>query len=810
MNIFRKITLMAASLASMMTGADAAIPSGYYDQCEGKTGEALLTALYQTITNHTTVSYSGLWDLYKTSDVDENGKIWDMYSTKRWTPGNDQCGTYKVIGDCYNREHSFPKSWFNDASPMVSDAFHIYPTDGKVNGQRSNYPFGECSGGTYVASSGNVKALGRLGKCTFSGYSGTVFEPDDQYKGDFARSYFYMAACYNNRISSWSSDMLAGNSYPAFKTWAVNLLLKWTRSDEVSKKELDRQEAVYARQKNRNPFIDHPELAEYIWGNKKGTAWYSTASAQDPELIKPVQGTVIDLGYAAVNRQRSVSVTVQGRYATSSVSLYTSGAGYSVTPSTLTADQFNSGYNVTVSYTGSTAGDAEGILTITDYNTIESEFDLTTVIEDGLPIYDATNVSTDAFTVQWLYLNDQSTYTLHVLQGSTEIAGYPKSVTASAESYTVTGVEPNTAYTYYLTSGSLTSSVKSVTTPEVQPSIFVVSDNLEFNAAPGEASEAALILIEAENISGDITVKVNAPFQLSTDKTNWSTTLTLSPDEDSFYLRMLGQDEGTYGTALTFTAGSYTNDETEATGVISSTPQPGESVIETFNVDETVQKANEPYKSTTFQGTAFQWTLNNAGIGNLTQDLALSGSYAIRFGKNSTSSLTMAEDKADGIGSVTFEAAKWSGDDDATFAVEYSTDGGTSWAQAGLITLTATQNESDKTQFVNSVDVKKTGNVRIRFRQTSGGRWLLDNVEMTAYTGVTAIESVTVSDWDAFCRAGKLVIESATDALPVAVYGMDGLTWYSGKVAAGETVVNLSTGLYIVVSGDRARRVLVK
>lgn len=155
---------------------------------------------------------------------------------------------------------------------MVSDAYHIYPTDGKVNGQRSNYPYGECAGGTSVASSNGVKALGKVGRSTFEGYSGTVFEPDDEYKGDFARTYFYMAACYNNRISSWSSDMLGGNSYPVFNAWAIDLLLKWDKQDPVSQKEIDRNEVVYNHQHNRNPFIDHPELAQYIWGDKKNLA----------------------------------------------------------------------------------------------------------------------------------------------------------------------------------------------------------------------------------------------------------------------------------------------------------------------------------------------------------------------------------------------------------------------------------------------------------------------------------------------------------------------------------------------------------
>lgn len=262
--------------------AHAVEPAGYYTPCENKGGSSLLSALCEKVGPHTVISYDGLLDLYKTSDVYPDGKIWDMYSTKHWTAGNT-CGGYKRIGDCYNREHSMPKSWFNDAKPMYSDAFHLYPTDGKVNGQRSNYPYGECEGGKNLGTHNGVTALGRLGRSTFEGYSGTVFEPIDEYKGDFARTYFYMAARYNDKISSWKSDMLAHNSYPAFSSWAVKLLLKWHRQDPVSEKERDRNDAVYKHQKNRNPFIDHPEMAEYIWGDKSDQRWSSTSSNL-PEL----------------------------------------------------------------------------------------------------------------------------------------------------------------------------------------------------------------------------------------------------------------------------------------------------------------------------------------------------------------------------------------------------------------------------------------------------------------------------------------------------------------------------------------------
>ena len=127
------LTALAVTSTGGATGATGAEPSGYYDSCKGKSGAALLTALCNKISSHTTVSYNGPWDLYRSSDVDDNGKIWDMYSTKRWNAG-EKCGNYSKVGDCYNREHSLPKSWFDDASPMYSEAYHIYPTDGKVNG----------------------------------------------------------------------------------------------------------------------------------------------------------------------------------------------------------------------------------------------------------------------------------------------------------------------------------------------------------------------------------------------------------------------------------------------------------------------------------------------------------------------------------------------------------------------------------------------------------------------------------------------------------------------------------------------------
>ena len=262
--------------------------AGYYDNANNKSDAALKTALFNIIKNPDVLSYKGLWTAFYTTDS-KDGKVWDMYSDCSFTFGNDQCGNYSNVCDCYNREHSFPKSWFNDASPMYSDLFHLYPTDGKVNGMRGNYPFGEVTNGTEWGT-------GKVGSARSGlGYSGTVFEPADEYKGDFARTYFYMVTCYENRISSWSSEMLSGSTFAA---WATTMLLSWHRDDPVSEKEINRNNAVEGFQGNRNPFIDYPDLVEYIWGNMKGQVWNGSGTSVDDIMIdfmivqNPVQNEI--------------------------------------------------------------------------------------------------------------------------------------------------------------------------------------------------------------------------------------------------------------------------------------------------------------------------------------------------------------------------------------------------------------------------------------------------------------------------------------------------------------------------------------
>jgi endonuclease I len=263
--------------------AHAQPPPGYYDPAQGLTGEALRSALRDIISPHTALQYSQLWGAFYRTDRKPDNTVWDIYSdVPSGTPSyiyqfvSDQCGTYNGEGDCFNREHSFPSSWFDDLPPMNSDLFHIYPTDGWVNQARGSWPYGTVAVADFTSDNG-----GKRGPCTWPGCTGTVFEPIDAYKGDLARGYFYMLTRYQNESASWPAPILSGGE---FFGWTESLLVAWHTADPVSQKEIARNDSIYLLQGNRNPYIDAPQWAYSIWGPQASVpeesaniagAWYA-------------------------------------------------------------------------------------------------------------------------------------------------------------------------------------------------------------------------------------------------------------------------------------------------------------------------------------------------------------------------------------------------------------------------------------------------------------------------------------------------------------------------------------------------------
>ena len=283
------ISFLALLFVAQMGWAASVTPAAqiptYWASANGKSGATLWSAIStQTNVGYHSLSYNGLWTAYATTDVyPGTNKIWDMYGECDFTYSTDQCGTYNGVCDCYNREHSIPKSyWGGSTSGIGCDIFHLVPTDGKINGVRSNDEFGEVNGGTdwngnksgtAGSWSTDKKTIASTAGEVVSG-SGNVFEPKAQYKGDFARG--YMGTIIKWELSGITTDnnffsgIYDAAHYFGFTKKAVVLMMKWHREDPVSQKEIDRNNGIQQTQGNRNPFIDYPYLAEYIWGEHAG------------------------------------------------------------------------------------------------------------------------------------------------------------------------------------------------------------------------------------------------------------------------------------------------------------------------------------------------------------------------------------------------------------------------------------------------------------------------------------------------------------------------------------------------------------
>ena len=258
----KKIKSIATLLVVAMSGltASAQIPSGYYDSLKGKKGAALKNAVHEIIKDADVLSYGSgnghTWEGFYTTDND-NGYVVDRYSNERrqFTSKSDA-----VSG--MNIEHSFPKSWWGGSKNQAyQDLYNLMPSDSKANSSKSNYGMGEVTDATY--DNGCIKVGG-----SSLGSKIKMWQPSKEWQGDFSRGYMYMATTYQNL--SWTGEglnSLEQGDYPTLKEWAYKLYIKWAKEDPVDAREVARNNAVSKIQGNRNPFIDFPNLMEYIWGD---------------------------------------------------------------------------------------------------------------------------------------------------------------------------------------------------------------------------------------------------------------------------------------------------------------------------------------------------------------------------------------------------------------------------------------------------------------------------------------------------------------------------------------------------------------
>lgn len=349
------------------------IPANYYNSAKGLADQDLKTALYKLISNHNLVSsYSALPEYFRgyhggpaTDRRPGTDYWWDMYSSM-------DVNVYGKFGEDMNREHCFPKSWWGGLTniPAYTDLFHLYPAEAAANQAKSNYPLGEVVTSTF--DNGFVKV--GYAKTGQGGGAARVFEPNEEYIGDFARTYFYVVTCYQNL--TWTKGnmfMLEQNTYPTLKPWAIDLLLQWHRADPVSQKEVDRNDAVYYYQNNRNPFIDYPELVEYIWGNKIGQKWQGggTTPTGDPELTTPVQDMALDFSQLAIGKSETKQLAFIGSNLRGKLSVAITGTDkgmFSLDTKTIDAALVNAdgGYALNVKYTPTSIGEHSARLIISD------------------------------------------------------------------------------------------------------------------------------------------------------------------------------------------------------------------------------------------------------------------------------------------------------------------------------------------------------------------------------------------------------------------------------------------------------------
>lgn len=271
------------------------IPTNYYDSANALSGFALKTELNTIITSGyvdqgDAMLLTGFISTYSDDIVAsgyENDNSILLYYTENpngidpynYTHGSNICGTVTTGGSCYNRDRIVPQSAFGGAFPMKTDLHHVTPSDGFINNQRGSLPFGIVGTADWTSQNGTKR-----GTSNVAGYSGIVFEPIDEFKGDIARAILYFVTRYENTVDNYTSfPMFNGTENQALSNWAVTMLLDWHNNiDPVDQREIDRNIAAYNYQGNANPFVDHPEYVNMIWVDTQAPTNPSNLLASNP------------------------------------------------------------------------------------------------------------------------------------------------------------------------------------------------------------------------------------------------------------------------------------------------------------------------------------------------------------------------------------------------------------------------------------------------------------------------------------------------------------------------------------------------
>ena len=716
----------------------------YYRKTEGLRGLQLKEALHDLIQPVYVLSYGGgagkTWSGFWYTDQMEEMQVRDRYSNVVRYFNPDMSAVSNM-----NIEHIWANSWWGHLkNNAYCDLFNLYPADATANGRKSNNPIGIVDGAVMFTN-----GVTKVGKSTSYRADSliTVWEPANQWKGDFARTYFYMATCYSHMTSLWTTTegllTVDPNSPLLMRPWVYNLMLEWAEADPLDEIEQERCDAIYEIQGNRNPFVDYPELCYYIWGNRTDEQFYCTEE-HGAEIFVPAASEEIDFGLWPLSRPFSAKVQVRGRGLGEGATLSVSDESFSLSKTALSADEIKEGTDITIHVTPSEEGSYATLLTLEGSGYVQ-QTPLMVSFVDGIPAYEATDivcaVSSRRFNANWMNYQPGATYTLNVYtkdaQGTAKTFGTYETTDTT---YQVKNVAPSTTYYYNVSimengEAVVGSNEVKVEMPEVAPVFSVSIEDIAFTATPGKPSAPTQVSVTAMAVPKYVTeVSTSAPFEVSSDGEVWSQQLTLTGTGPTFFVRFGGA----------FEEGDYEGEVTVSTEGLDD-----KIISVSCNVDETKAFFEDfetgskgAYAAAEVTCSAATWDMSNALLA--ADDNAIAGKCVrmkgyVKSGNVITTPayIMMTTDKVNGCDSLWFYAGSYGKDTGVKMSVSYSIDGGETWMKiASSLAVGEMQRYGYK--------INRDGNIRLKFESENTGnkRVNIDNVQMSDWEDPDGIDII--------------------------------------------------------------------
>ncbi len=756
----------------------------YIRSVQGLNKAELKSALHALIQPRSVLQYGGkdedyTWAGFAQTDVMPDGvSVRDRYSN------NQRVFDGYAAVNGMNIEHIWANSWWGHTrNNAYCDLFNLYPSDAEANQRKSNNPIGVVDDD--ISFENGVILVGKSRSYRTDSLI-MAWEPADEWKGDFARTYFYMATTYQHMTNEWQTTegllTIDPASWTTMRSWVYELMLKWAGEDPVDDIERTRNEVIYSIQGNRNPYVDVPELSDYVWGAQNENLFYIDPTSTTPEIFVPIHDTPLDFGLQALSLGMTRQVVVRGYNFPTGLTATIEGDGFAMAETRLTSDEVKMGKALTITSNATAGGAYEARLILRSEDYFEQSTPLQMTIIDGVPTYAARDIVCSvynrSFTASWMnmQLADGETYTLDVYTKTasgerTSFGDYPIELTDTC----CIVKNPNASTTYYYevsTSGGLVGNEVEVEMPAVTP-IFEVSPlELYFTAVPDEPSASQSVKLNVMGITGyAVDVTCPEPFELSLDGESWTHELSLTSAELPIYVRFSGAaDQGVYEEELTLSLADVKDIIIPLVASVDAT----KAFFESFELGN-----KGSYAEAAVTCNAATWLMSNA---MLAKDVNSNDARSVRMKMGG--SITMQDDKLGGCDSLWFYAGLYNKDTKPKLTVSYSLDAGSTWTPV-VSDLAFTNGEWKRYGYA----IRQEGNIRLKFeivaKQVQNQRINLDDIQMSNYKSTDALETLPAS----------------LEMSPQRVFTLDGR--YVGSVLPS------SPGIYLIRQGSRVMKRLV-